>query len=212
MIELKDVAFLVVLFVTLLGLSTGCTPVEGMRSSMGEGNVVSVQSRGVVRVKRSRVAKQDYRQIKAVKAILIKIVDGDTIHVLINGVKYVIRIAFIDAPESFFYGKTQKGGIESKNNLIKLCARYMNKEIEVTILGKDVHETRVDGLANVGGVDASTYQIETGHAWVYTTYNQNVELPLLEASARMHRIGLWRDSKPVAPWIWRKEQKLKRAA
>ncbi len=152
------------------------------------------------------------KKVRAVKGTLTKVTDGDTLHITINGVKNVIRIAFIDAPESFFLGKMQKYGMESKNNLIKLCGPYMGKQVEVTILGQDVHATRKDGLVKVGGVDVSTYQIRTGFAWVYPQYNRNPELPILEAEARRKKLGLWKERQPVAPWLWRKEQKQKRAA
>jgi endonuclease YncB( thermonuclease family) len=136
---------------------------------------------------------------------LLGTVDGDTVHIEIDGEKKTIRIAYIDSPESNFYGKKQRQGEESKQNLINLCAPHIGKDVEVQIIGRDVHQNRLDGLVSVGGVDVSTYQVRTGYAWTYPGYNKNPELPKLQAIAKEKRLGLWWDSEPTPPWQWRKE-------
>jgi len=57
---------------------------------------------------------------------------------------------------------------------------------------------------------ANAEMIRQGFAWHYKTYNGDLELDQLELEARAAKRGLWSDSQtPVAPWLWRKQQKAK---
>lgn len=184
--------------------ATGCQsvdqPIEPKKVSVVRAASVAPK----VAVKRAQKAQKVY---ETVKVKLLGVVDGDTLHVELKGEKKSIRIGYIDSPESNFFHKKQKYGDEAKENLVKLCAKYIGKPVELTILSNDPRYGRINGLVKVGGMDVSTYQVETGWAWVYPQFNKNPELPLLQESAKRHRIGLWKDSKSVEPWLWRKENK-----
>lgn len=60
------------------------------------------------------------------------------------------------------------------------------------------------------GVDAGLEQLRAGLAWVYVEYIGEVSEPdrsayvSAEKAARAAGAGLWRDSEPMAPWLWRK--------
>lgn len=153
------------------------------------------------------MVKKPVKAHQAVKAKLLGVVDGDTLHVELKGEKKSIRIGYIDCPESNFFHKKQRFGDEAKENLVKLCAKHIGKPVELTILSLDPRRGRINGLIKVGGVDVSTHQVETGWAWVYPQFNKNPELPLLQEVAKKHRIGLWRDRSPTPPWEWRKANK-----
>lgn len=191
-------AIFLVFFLTWI---TGCEsveqPIEPSKTSVAR--VASVTPK----VARKRVQKV----YETVSAKLLSVVDGDTLHVELKGEKKSIRLGFIDAPESNCFHKKQKYGDESKENLMKLCAKHIGKPIELTILSNDVRYGRINGLVKVGDVDVSTYQVETGFAWVYPQFNKNPELPILQESARKHRIGLWKDNSAREPWLWRKDNK-----
>lgn len=199
-----SLGYVAILIVFFLSWITGCQsveqPIEAPKASVSR--VASVAPK-VARKRVQRVQKA----YETVSAKLLNVVDGDTLHVELKGEKKSIRLGFIDAPESNFFHKKQKYGDESKENLVKLCAKYIGKPIELTILSNDPRYGRINGLVKVGSVDVSTYQVETGWAWVYPQFNKNPELPIFQESARKHRIGLWRDSRAIEPWLWRKENK-----
>ncbi|VAW89384.1 hypothetical protein MNBD_GAMMA18-720 [hydrothermal vent metagenome] len=51
--------------------------------------------------------------------------------------------------------------------------------------------------------------VERGFAWVYRRYNSSSELIKKEARAKRERRGLWQNSQPTPPWLWRQKAKLK---
>ena len=60
--------------------------------------------------------------------------------------------------------------------------------------------------------DVGLEQIRQGMAWHYKEYQheQPTQERLVyaqeEENARASRVGLWKDSKPVAPWEWRRRK------
>ena len=145
----------------------------------------------------ARKAVRKYQEVITGK--VERVVDGDTVRIAGKS----IRLGFIDTPEM-----KQKGGVESKANLEKVCKPGMTAR--VTILSRDSRRNRLNGLVSIGDIDLSTYQVKSGWAWVYPNYNKNPELPILEQKAKKARVGLWKEKAPTAPWIWRKNKKEKR--
>lgn len=132
---------------------------------------------------------------------VIGVMDGDTIEVLDSG-KHPqrIRLAGIDAPE-----KAQPFGQRSKENLSDLV---FGKQVHVDV-GKIDKYGRTVGKVLVNGVDANLAQVKSGFAWHYKQYeseqtaHDRAIYAVAEDSARNSRAGLWRDLKPMAPWVWR---------
>jgi endonuclease YncB( thermonuclease family) len=126
---------------------------------------------------------------------VVKVSDGDTLTVLVNGTRFRVRLDAIDAPEL-----KQAFGQRSKQSLVAICG---GKTAEVTERGKDRYG-RTIGRVSCVGIDANSEQLRRGMAWVFTRY-----VPMgspfyeLEAYARLRQLGLWSDAKPVAPWEWR---------
>jgi micrococcal nuclease len=50
------------------------------------------------------------------------------------------------------------------------------------------------------GTDANAEQIRRGLAWAYTKYLTDPRIKVFEEEARVARLGLRRDQKPVPPW------------
>lgn len=133
------------------------------------------------------------------------IADGDTVTVLdASNTQVKIRLMGIDAPE-----KKQAFGNKSKETL---SALVFNKQVTVEFSKKDKFGRTV-GKIVVDGVDANLEQVKAGMAWHYKKY-QNVQsvddrsiYAKAEEQARFENRGLWVDTDPTPPWVWRKEKK-----
>jgi micrococcal nuclease len=128
---------------------------------------------------------------------VIGIADGDTITILQSGRPLKIRLAGIDAPE-----KKQAFGQRSKESLSNMCwqknATYVGNEIDK--YGRTIAVVYCDG------VNANKAQLAKGMAWVYTKYNKDTSLIAIESEARSARLGLWQDTDPIPPWIFRRKK------
>jgi len=134
---------------------------------------------------------------------VVSIADGDTITVLdAQHVQHKIRLQGIDAPES-----RQSFGQPSKRNLSTLVA---GRDVTVEYFKFDRYGRAV-GKITVGGVDANLEQVRAGLAWVYTDYEDELtpsDRSLYHAAERQARslhVGLWAESNPMPPWVFRRE-------
>jgi endonuclease YncB( thermonuclease family) len=132
---------------------------------------------------------------------VVAISDGDTITVLDrSNTPHKIRLMGIDAPE-----KSQSYGNISKSNLSDLI--YL-KSVEVVWEKKDRYN-RIIGKVNLNNIDICLQQIRSGLAWHYKkyAYEQNSADRTLyseaENSAKLSKLGLWKDMNPVPPWDFR---------
>ena len=112
-----------------------------------------------------------------------------------------IRLANIDAPE-----KRQPFGRWSTNQLKGLVAA---QPVTVTYTQTDRYGRIIGRVFTENGTEASLFMVQTGAAWVYERFNTDYGLPDIQIQARKGRRGLWLDTNPVEPWIWRKNQKMK---
>lgn len=127
---------------------------------------------------------------------VIAISDGDTLTVLRDGKPARIRLANIDAPE-----KKQGFGERAKQSLSDLCYR---KEARLKVVSTDRYGRTV-ALVTCGGVDVNRAQVERGMAWVYPQYNNDPNLPAVQAAAARKRLGLWSEPNPIPPWKFRRD-------
>lgn len=133
---------------------------------------------------------------------VIAVHDGDTITLQNESGQKKIRLAGIDAPEL-----NQPFGVESR---IALIEAVIEKQVHVEASKTDKYG-RVVGKVVVDGQDINLKQLQLGMAWVYIEYLRELskvdKALYLEAEAQSKAIpfGLWRDSNPVEPWIWRKK-------
>ena len=128
---------------------------------------------------------------------VVKITDGDTIVVLIEGNQQVkIRLEGIDCPES-----NQDFGNRAKQTVSDLCFR---KNVVIQKSGEDRYG-RTLGFVFVGDVNVNKELLRLGLAWHYKQYNKDEEFAKLEQEARKKKIGLWSQPNPVAPWDFRRK-------
>ena len=138
--------------------------------------------------------------IVALALVVVGVSDGDTLTVEEGGIKTVIRLAEIDAPE-----RTQPYSQVSRRNLETLCRHA--KAVEITPVDTDRYGRTVAHV-RCDGVHVNWRQVEDGLAWCFTRYLKQPEVCLpLEKDARDARRGLWRESSPQPPWEFRAAKK-----
>lgn len=128
---------------------------------------------------------------------VLKVVDGDSIHVLDSNRKRVkVRLYGIDAPE-----RKQPFGEESKAMLVSLVG---DKAVTTDCPKKDRYGRSVC-VVWVGDMDVNRAMVEQGGAWVYSQYYKGLDYYEAENTARQKRAGLWQADNPVPPWEWRRK-------
>jgi len=137
----------------------------------------------------------------AIRAVVVGVTDGDTFTALLdNKTQIKVRMHGIDAPE-----KKQAFGQVAK---IKLSDCIYGKTVSLSYDKLD-RNNRYICWVNADQMQVNEVMLMTGLAWHYTKYDQNSKWAKLESEARKSKFGLWKDSNPVEPWIFRKTKKLK---
>lgn len=127
---------------------------------------------------------------------VIKVADGDTITILVNGNKERIRFYGIDAPE-----KKQEYGMKSKDFVSK---KVMNKEVKVQVMDTDRYGRKI-GKIYYDGKYLNLESVSKGYSWWYEYYSRNdKDLKEAQKRAKMYKLGLWKGEHPEAPWEFRK--------
>lgn len=134
----------------------------------------------------------------------LRVIDGDTVEIIVAGESQRVRLLGIDAPE-----KGQAFGKKSTQSL-KNCT----KDKSLSVFGEKTDRYgRLVGIIFADGVDCNLSQIEQGMAWHYKSYqkDQSTKNQRLyanaEQAAQSDKVGLWADKCQIAPWDWRKGQK-----
>jgi endonuclease YncB( thermonuclease family) len=138
--------------------------------------------------------------INQVKSQTIKIIDGDTIH--LDGEK--IRFTGIDTPElkqtCVNAGVKDNCGITAKQILID---KIGDNIVECISEGKDQYK-RILAECFVNNESLSSYLVRNGYAFAYRRYSKKFVLD--EDYARINKIGMW-SMEFDYPWDYRKAKK-----
>ena len=126
--------------------------------------------------------------------LIIAIADGDTLTAQCDQQQIKVRLAEIDAPE-----KKQSFGQRSKQSLAEMC---LNRRAVITPLTVDRYRRTIAHVV-CNDVDANAEQLRRGMAWVYDKYVKNKTLFAVQDEAQRLRVGLWGESNPIPPWVWR---------
>ena len=126
--------------------------------------------------------------------------DGNTLSVTLNdGEKYSVVLMGIDCPEL-----KQPYGIEAKKLLEGLV---LNREIVLEIHGKDRLGNYVGIVFLEEAEDVRLQLLAEGLAWTAEAEPLG-DLELVRLRAMKERKGLWEDTNPLAPWIFRRQQSM----
>jgi endonuclease YncB( thermonuclease family) len=132
-------------------------------------------------------------------AKVVAIKDGDSIEVLYEGKTLSIRLADVDCPET---RKSQPYGRTAKKFTSSLCFGQM---VKVQHRNKfDKYKRLIATIINAQNKNVNKELVIAGLAWHFKQYSSNTEIAKLEITARVNKVGLWKDAYPVAPWAWRK--------
>ena len=136
--------------------------------------------------------------INQVKSQTIIIVDGDTIH--LNGEK--IRFSGIDTPElkqtCFKDDVKNLCGVKAKQILIN---KIGNNTVECISEGRDQYK-RILAECFVNNESLSSYLVRSGYAFAYRKYSKKFIKD--ENYAKANQIGIW-SMKFEYPWEYRKK-------
>jgi endonuclease YncB( thermonuclease family) len=132
-----------------------------------------------------------------------KISDGDSVAVVFNKKILHIELDGIDCPEL-----EQEFGEEAR----KFSKSFIyKKKVTVDIRNYD-EQDRIIGRISSGGQELSLALVAEGLAWYNKKNGSDKELAKAQKKAKKAKKGLWKQSKPTSPWIFREAQeKLKEA-
>lgn len=145
------------------------------------------------------VAQLASAQPTVIRGKVVKVVDGDSIHVRANGVNYKLRLAEIDCPE-----RGQPYGNAAKRFVLNAVG---GEQVIVEIKTKDRYGRHVSAVTTPNSRSLGRELVRNGLAWWYRRYSSDSSLGELERQARNKRIGLWQEPNPMAPWEWRRTKK-----
>jgi micrococcal nuclease len=129
----------------------------------------------------------------------LRIVDANTVVIQNDkGKQETVQLSGIDAPEI-----DQPDGIYAQEQLAKLIG---GREIRVDAKGQSRPGIRIANLY-VGKVWVNCEMVQSGFAWVAPGRDPDTTLLVAEGRARVEGRGLWGQSNPTAPWIWRETHK-----
>ena len=137
--------------------------------------------------------------------VVVGITDGDTLTARCGSAAGMptqpikVRLAQVDAPEHH-----QPFGARSREHLAALCFKQHAEVRPITGGGSFDRYGRVVAQVNCKGIDANAEQVRAGMAWVFDRYVTDRRLYALQDEAQAAHRGLWADSRPVAPWDWRR--------
>ncbi len=128
---------------------------------------------------------------------VIKVVDGDTIHILYEGRPLRVRLSEIDTPERAqpWYRRAREA----------LAGKVAGEVVTVEEVDWDRYG-RLVGKIWLDERDVNREMVAEGHAWVYRRYLRDPSLLEDEEAAQRNHLGLWAlpEAQKVPPWEWRR--------
>ncbi len=132
-----------------------------------------------------------------------EVIDGDTIKILNENKKEIIRLIGVDAPE-----KKQKFGIESKEYLIK---KLLNKKITLEVDKKDLdfYNRKLRYVfINSEMINESIIKEGFGYrSYVYPNKKYDLVFIKAEIEAKNRKLNVWSINNMITPKQFRSNQK-----
>ena len=139
----------------------------------------------------------------ATPATVVRVYNGDTLNLDVQGETVRIRLYGIDAPES-----GQDGNVAATRFLRRLVLEH---PVEVKILETDRLEQAFAVVIREGKESSvNAAMVANGYAWVNPDLCKTDDCPRwkkIESQARMLKLGIWSDYDVVPPWEFRNQQR-----
>lgn len=125
-----------------------------------------------------------------------RVIDGDTLDVLLSSGRIRVRLQGIDAPE-----RDQAGGTASTQWLTE---RVLNQDVLLEPVSQDRYD-RLLAVVYLEDRNLNRELVSAGQAWAYRRYLRRNDRDMcdLESRAREQRLGLWSAPVARAPWEFR---------
>lgn len=133
---------------------------------------------------------------------VVKVIDGDTFDVLTGKEQIRVRLFGIDSPE--------RGQAFNKKAKEFTAALVAGQNITLVIHDTDRYGRSVADAYLPDHRHVNSEIVKAGYAWHFKQFSNSEELAGLEQQARNHKLGLWQDPEPVAPWQFRREGRQKK--
>ena len=132
---------------------------------------------------------------------LVRVKDGDSLVVRVQGVTMEFRLADVDAPEL-----DQPYGRKAKQELEQLTS---GQQLVLAPVDTDRYGRTVAQIWN-GNIHVNAELVKRGAAWFYPEFARNEALYDVEQEARDAKRGLWALPlrERVEPWVWRRRGKV----
>lgn len=138
--------------------------------------------------------------LNVVPCKISRIIDGDTIDVIVNGSIERIRLYGIDCPE--------KGNVLHHEIVSFIKQTLKGKECYIELIDIDKKWNRIVGIIYFDGQSINELLVENGYAFVYHKYCKKDasyrRLVALEEHAKMVNIGIWYHGF-LQPWLVRSQ-------
>ncbi len=138
----------------------------------------------------------------ATPATVIRVYDGDTLNVDVQGKTVTLRLYGIDAPES-----GQDGNVAATRFLRRLVLEH---PVEFKVMETDRLNQAFAVVIREGKESSvNAAMVANGYAWVNPNGCKAEECPNwkeIESQARSLKLGIWSDYNVVPPWEFRKRQ------
>jgi endonuclease YncB( thermonuclease family) len=139
----------------------------------------------------------------ATPATVIRVYDGDTLNVDVQGETVRIRLYGIDAPES-----GQDGNVAATRFLRRLVLEH---PVEIEVMETDrLNQAYAVVIREGKESSVNAAMVANGYAWVNPDGCRTDECPNwkeIESQARSLKLGIWSDYDVVPPWEFRKRQR-----
>jgi micrococcal nuclease len=174
---------LLVIFLGKMGESTGTSEIKTDNQVVDEQEVVVVEDEGAT----------------AATYLVLKVVDGDTISVDIDGQSETIRIIGINTPETVDPRKeVECFGKEASDEAKSLLeGKYVSLGVDGTQENRDKYNRLLRYVYLADGHDYGKYMIENGYAYEYTyqiPYEHQSDYRNVEDKAQAGKEGLWNEN------------------
>jgi len=133
---------------------------------------------------------------------VISVEEGDRLTIRHSGRTDTIYIKDIDCPQL-----TQPYGKQAKRVTTAFVA---NRDVVIRGLASDKHKRLSAEVVLHDGRSLGRELLKEGLAWWKRSPAADQRLELLEELARAGGKGLWSEAKPIPPWEWKQQAKVKR--